>query len=361
MAKVGDIVRYLNAVGGGTIVRIKDNMAFVDDDGFETPVLLRECVVVGTSAAPATQTAHPAPKDSTAPKVSVTAPATTETEPEEELPEEETPGGDILNITLGFEALDLTHISEGGYEAYLINDSNYYLYFTLLHRKEDESNWSTFYAGIVEPNIQLLLGVLDSTQAAGLDHLMVQAVAFKRNKSFTAQHPVSVGIDVDTTKFYKPHCFTDNTYFENKVLAFNIVRDGRQCVSRKLSDNEARTLADAMMAKKIADRPQRRPIKKHRPKANEPLVVDLHIHELVDTTRGLSNADMLNLQVDHFRKIMDQNLRNHGKKIIFIHGKGEGVLRHALQKELTHRYKGHDVCDASFREYGYGATQVTIR
>ena len=90
------------------------------------------------------------------------------------------------------------------------------------------------------------------------------------------------------------------------------------------------------------------------------LVVDLHIHELVDNTRGMSNADMLNLQIDEFSRVMDENLRNKGRKIIFIHGKGEGVLRNAIMKELNHRYKGHDVQDASFREYGFGATQVTI-
>ena len=58
---------------------------------------------------------------------------------------------------------------------------------------------------------------------------------------------------------------------------------------------------------------------------------------------------------------MDANLRRPGQRIVFIHGKGEGVLRQAIMKELTHRYKGHDVQDASFREYGFGATQVTIR
>ena len=50
MPQIGDTVRYLNAVGGGTIVRIKDNIAYVDEDGFETPVLLRECVVVAPAA-----------------------------------------------------------------------------------------------------------------------------------------------------------------------------------------------------------------------------------------------------------------------------------------------------------------------
>ncbi len=46
MAKIGDTVRFLNSVGGGKIVRIEGNIAYVDEDGFLTPVLLLECVVV---------------------------------------------------------------------------------------------------------------------------------------------------------------------------------------------------------------------------------------------------------------------------------------------------------------------------
>ena len=46
MAKIGDRVRYLNAVGGGVITRIEGKIAYVDDNGFETPVLVRELVVV---------------------------------------------------------------------------------------------------------------------------------------------------------------------------------------------------------------------------------------------------------------------------------------------------------------------------
>lgn len=117
-----------------------------------------------------------------------------------------------------------------------------------------------------------------------------------------------------------------------------------------------------MKQKANADRRVKTPVKKHQKKgSDDPLVVDLHINELVDSTRGLSSADMLNLQVDKFYKVMDENLRNHGRKIVFIHGKGDGVLRAAILKELNYRYKGHDVQDASFQEYGYGATQVKIR
>lgn len=63
-------------------------------------------------------------------------------------------------------------------------------------------------------------------------------------------------------------------------------------------------------------------------------MVDLHIDQLIDTTAGLSNADMLRYQIDEFRKVMDANRRHHGMKIVFIHGKGEGVLRQAVLDDL---------------------------
>lgn len=114
-----------------------------------------------------------------------------------------------------------------------------------------------------------------------------------------------------------------------------------------------------MNAKKRVDTPSKK-VSTSRKQKPETIVVDLHIHELMDTTAGMSNTDILMCQLDEFRKVMDANLRNRGQKIVFIHGKGEGVLRSAIVKELNTRYKGHDVQDASFREYGFGATQVTI-
>jgi dsDNA-specific endonuclease/ATPase MutS2 len=57
---------------------------------------------------------------------------------------------------------------------------------------------------------------------------------------------------------------------------------------------------------------------------------------------------------------MDENHNKKGVKIVFIHGKGDGVLRSALVKELQAKYKTCRYQDASFREYGFGATMVTI-
>ena len=65
--------------------------------------------------------------------------------------------------------------------------------------------------------------------------------------------------------------------------------------------------------------------------------------------------------MDVFRKAMQENLNTPGTKIVFIHGKGDGVLRRNIIDELKKRYAQCQWQDASFREYGFGATQVTIR
>ena len=46
MIQKGDTVRYLNAVGGGKVIRVEGRIAYVDDDGFETPVQTSDLVVV---------------------------------------------------------------------------------------------------------------------------------------------------------------------------------------------------------------------------------------------------------------------------------------------------------------------------
>ena len=91
------------------------------------------------------------------------------------------------------------------------------------------------------------------------------------------------------------------------------------------------------------------------------LEVDLHITELLDNTNGLSNADMLNYQLEKFHEVLAKYAANKGQKIVFIHGKGDGVLRKAIEKELKTKYKQYYYQDASFREYGFGATMVTIK
>ena len=89
--------------------------------------------------------------------------------------------------------------------------------------------------------------------------------------------------------------------------------------------------------------------------------VDLHIQELLDDTRGLSNADMLKVQMDTFHAEMAKAIEAGVKKIVFIHGVGNGVLKNELRRVLQRKYNKYPFQDASFQEYGYGATMVYLK
>lgn len=373
MVQPGDIVRYLNSVGGGEVVRVEGNIAIVDDEGFETPVQVRECVVVGHRSAEQPKL-KPQPEKTAvqASKVSDTQQRVSSgAKPMAEEPEidtSEVEGGDSLNVQLAFEPVDIKAIPHTTYEATLVNDSNFYLYFTLLTRADEDGDagWLTRYAGIVEPNVQVLVGEFSTDDLPKMDRVAVQYIAFKRNRQSTLKAPASVEYKLDTTRFFKLHAFRENIYFDTPVIALDIVRDDlpitpQARVNARDLEREMNRKIGSDMREKHTRRPVVKKKKTHQADAEGKIVVDLHINELLDTTRGLSPADILNYQVDEFRRVMDENIRNHGQKIIFIHGKGEGVLRNALVKELNYRYKGHLVQDASFAEYGFGATQVTIR
>jgi DNA-nicking Smr family endonuclease len=92
----------------------------------------------------------------------------------------------------------------------------------------------------------------------------------------------------------------------------------------------------------------------------EMIEVDLHIHELVESESGLSNADMLEIQMQHFDRMLRRAESERIGKIIFIHGVGQGVLRDAIRKTLESYYPNASFHDADHRVYGYGATEVRI-
>lgn len=71
---------------------------------------------------------------------------------------------------------------------------------------------------------------------------------------------------------------------------------------------------------------------------------------------------MLEYQVNYFRQTIRENLRHRGRRIVFIHGDGDGVLRNAIRKELDETFAVSCTYNPAPAElYGTGATAVTIR
>ena len=63
------------------------------------------------------------------------------------------------------------------------------------------------------------------------------------------------------------------------------------------------------------------------------LIVDLHIEAIPGGT-NVPKGQQLQFQMDTFRKIVHENISHRGKKITFIHGIGDGILKTAIRKEL---------------------------
>lgn len=90
-----------------------------------------------------------------------------------------------------------------------------------------------------------------------------------------------------------------------------------------------------------------------------PMEVDLHIGKLVPRSGGLSNYDMLTIQMDTAKRQLEFAMTKRIQKVVFIHGVGEGVLKSELET-LFNRYDNVKFYDADYQKYGLGATEVYI-
>ena len=412
--KIGDKVRFLSEVGGGVISGFqgKDIVLVEDEDGFDIPMPIREVVVVaednydmskvntGThkplgSAKPAAQAGSTLKSVGSLLNESPAAEApgggglAAKTILEEDYDPADRPvtfrakpqerrGGELINLYLAFLPMEVKTLSSTAFECYLVNDSNYFLDVTLM--SGEGANWTARFQSTLEPNTKLFVEEFDRSHLSDMEHLCVQALAYKREKSFALKPAYSVQLRLDTVKFYKLHVFQPNMFFTEPCLLLDVVRDDKAIRQVFV---EAEELTQTIMEKKAAragaqparqgnadnatlspsagreDRRDDRSVSKPNAKP-EVIEVDLHIEQLLDDLAGLSNGDMLLVQMKEFRRVRDENLQRKGTKIVFIHGKGEGVLRKSILQELKYRYKGCTWQDASFREYGYGATMVKI-
>lgn len=359
--KIGDKVRFLNEIGGGRISGFKtgDVVLIEDEDGFEVPMLKSEVVVIGEENYDTKHVVEVKQKNAqTTPKAPVVdeepadKPVSFKSKPVERR------GGEQLSAYLAFVPMDVKELTQTRFEAYFINDSNYYIRFTYF--TAEGAGWRLRSTAEVEPNTKLFVEEFGRENLSEMERVCVQLMAYKREKNFLLKPVIDVQLRVDGVKFYKLHTFQSNDFFEQPALIYTIVENDKPVRSLVI---DAQQLKESMFQKPEQKpvRPLVAPARKTADGADEPLVIDLHADEILETTNGMSAVDILNYQLDVFRRTLKEHGKQKGMKIVFIHGKGDGVLRRALINELQYRYKQYQYQDASFQEYSYGATQVTIK
>lgn len=372
---IGDKVRFLNEIGGGRVAgfRGKDIVLVEDEDGFEIPMLVSEVVVVETDDYNIAKVNTSDTKDvkAGAKKVTETSGATRRVFSDEDYDPSERPitfkakpversGGNLMNVYLAFvESDDQKGVESNDmrFDAYIVNDCNYRL--CLQYLCAEGANWQMRYEAFVEPNTKQFVEAFKRSELPSMEHLCIQFVASKQDKPFALKPAMSVQLRLDPVKFYKMNTFRESPFFRVPAFVMDVVRDDRPARGVFVSADE---LKEALLPKAAESAREKREVSAPaRREKGDTLEVDLHADALLDDLTGLSSSDILKRQMEEFHRVMDENCKRSGRKIVFIHGKGDGVLRKNILQDLKYRYKMCTWQDASFQEYGYGATLVKVK
>ncbi|MGB5822365.1 MAG: Smr/MutS family protein [Saonia sp.] len=131
----------------------------------------------------------------------------------------------------------------------------------------------------------------------------------------------------------------------------------------KIPDSDKITVSNYEIAQIKAEKelPKKRtpPSVKAKERNAPKMEVDLHIHQLVKSAKGMTNHEMLNIQLETAKRQLEFAIGKRIQRVVFIHGVGEGILKEELHY-LFGRYENVKYYDADYQKYGLGATEVYI-
>ncbi len=233
---------------------------------------------------------------------------------------------------------------------YLINDSAYDLMF-LFGRMKGPAEAQVLERGELEAGTKYLLAEL---LPEGEQVLYVQCLLYS-GRRFVPRPPLDRQIPFGVTAVPRAREFRDNPYFDEKAWLVSLMPQVHPApeVSEEQKAEVVRSKGDVRpYRRKVMIRPQ--------VAGNEPVEeVDLHIEAIVEDSSGMSNGEILEVQLARFEVALEGALRSGRKKIVFIHGLGQGRLKKEIRKHLDKR--GITYRDAPFKEYGYGATLAILK
>lgn len=334
--KQGDRVKFLNDVGEGRVTAILDKRTVMvsTEDGFDIPVLVSDLVRIDEE----TGIENRKIEHKTESK---------EFRQEVEKADEETPIDDevvlIMRIKNNSEILP-----------FLFNMSTYNLYYTLSRKQEGEQVF--IHGGRLEPETRINLPRIVTLNMEEPVILNIQVLFFNES-FFQSIQPVNRKIEFLPSDLFSGMILEENDYFEQKAAVFPVYlfREKAEKFSNTIVEGDLKKVLEEKIVEKKPEQ------KKEKPPRQDILEVDLHIENIIDEYRDLSNGEILEIQMSRFRTSLETAIIHKNRRVVFIHGVGNGKLKYELRKALDNEYPDMKYQDASFREYGYGATMVFIK
>ncbi len=323
--RIGDKVRFLNEVGEGVITRFKDkDTVFVEvQDGFEIPYLTKHLVPIHTEL--------------------ILNPEVENMELESET---------VLSDCVYF-IIEPDHelpMLVSDFKFYLFNSSSYHICFT--YSVKDEAHFQTLKHGEIGPYQKIFLKQVKKNFFVEYAYHKIECLFFK-NAHYKSQIPLAEILFINDRIISQSSLIKHNE-FKFPVHAYILKDDflDTKIVSQTLQPEDITRLKSIKEFKQ----PQKNSVAKQKLK-DLTKEIDLHIEELIDSYKPLTNGQILNIQLERFEKEMNVCITKGFKKLIVIHGVGNGKLKTEITA-LLKSYNGVTYFDASYKDYGFGATEI---
>ena len=342
MVKSGDKVRFLNDKGGGTVSNFidKKTVNVEIDGGFEIPYPISQLVVVDRKGKENYSETENESRNTNETKIK-------HIKPEVKL----YIGKDKPDFFFYFVPENSINPTSTGIKLHLVNDSNFSLLFHF--STVSESGYMTKKFGLINPNSKKLLSRIEGNDISNMPVFGFQILWFSTEGQFLGE-PVTKKFKINPLKLYKEISFQTNRFFDKKALIYQITKSLQETELDKMTEDDFRKLV------KGKEKVENETITL-KPKPPEIIEIDLHINELVENSAGLSNGDILEIQLKKVESEMKLAIQNGTRRLVFIHGVGQGVLKQEVAKLLNNKFSKYYFQDASFREYGFGATMVILK
>ncbi|MCS7018510.1 MAG: DUF2027 domain-containing protein [Cytophagales bacterium] len=325
---IGDRVRLLHDTQEGIITNfLPDNLVEIEiEEGFKIPVLRQEVVPIAKEEKIVFRERH----------------------------KEEPVSAPVVSAEMGF-FLAFLPINDRQLSVYLINNTDIDILFNLGEVRD--TNYYGLAAGYLTKRSSQKVTEANLDKFEKWSPLLIQAIFFK--PGFTSlKEPLIRKFTFSASSFFKskskaPLLDKDCHLFQidQKIVSINPEQIKESITERQVAT--APVNVSASLAKHIAPAAM--------PKQPRQMEIDLHIEQLTKDYNKMNAAQMLEIQLKAFETALDKAILEAYDEIIFIHGVGNGTLRHEIHKRLSKHPHIAYYKDARKEKFGYGATQAKIK
>jgi hypothetical protein len=367
--KIGDKVKFLNEVGGGVITKIiSPSMVCVAiEEGFEYPVSTAEIIpAIQEESGSKAFNVDFNTKSTSIPKIDIPEVDSDDEDFEREIPLQKftSLNSSKNGLYLAFIPHDQVWLLKDMIDIYIVNKTSYDVIYNLFLRTEEKTYKGVDF-GSISPQSRYFIETIAREELNEWCNGHFQAI-FHADHIKSPLAPFNSSFQIKASRFVSKDSFVTSSFMEEKAILYFL----GDCIEENIempSKDEIKKIDFQAPKNTKAEIVERHSFLQKYLKDADSAEVDLHIESIVEESdliqedpENLDSIQILQIQLSHFERCLNEAIRLKLKKIIFIHGVGIGKLKGEIKKAMN-KYPDIHYFEASGLKYGSGAIEVWIK